>query len=98
MKFKIDLKTFKDFPNNEIFVRGKDFLPNDPEPIVFVAVKGGIEDWALYYKYDSYGSRHFQQIEDFFQDIKQTGDKIHDRETLKSLVPVTDEVLALYRD
>jgi hypothetical protein len=55
----------------------------------FVAVKGGGNDWAVYYalsvsKYPLYY-------------IMSNGDKMTNPESIKKCVPCTDEVLKLYR-
>lgn len=56
--------------------------------IGWIAIRGkGMHDWAIYYAED------WRSIEW----IREQGDKIHDFETIKRLVPCTQEALDLYR-
>lgn len=78
-----------------IFASG--VVPNSPEGIFasregghikWLAVRGGIHDWAIYY-----GWEHKS-----LESIRNWGDKLHNRETVISLVPCTNEALGMYRD
>lgn len=74
------------------------FAPDSPEGINmtnsgkslrWVAVRGqGAPDWAIYCHWS------WRDVEW----IKRMGDKVHDRKTIKRLVPCTAEVLKRYRD
>lgn len=54
----------------------------------WVATRGGIHDWAIYI-HEAYHSEEY---------VKNSGDKIHNREIVKKLVPCDDEALGMYRD
>lgn len=54
----------------------------------WIAKTGGGNDWAIYIAPSDWSE----------DQIKATGDKVHDRESIKKLVPCTDEVLERYRD
>lgn len=54
----------------------------------WVAVRGGIHDWAIYVHKASWSE----------EEIKSNGDKVHSRETVKKLVPCDDQALGMYRD
>lgn len=53
----------------------------------WVASRGDIHDWAIYVgrEHQSYG------------EVKAIGDKVHDENNIKRLVPCTDEALKMYR-
>lgn len=53
----------------------------------WVAVRGGAPDWKIYCHY----------IEKSKEEVASNGDKIHDPETIKRLVPCTDEAFKMYR-
>jgi hypothetical protein len=53
----------------------------------WVAVRGGAPDWKIYC--------HF--AEKTQEEIASNGDKVHDEETIRRLVPCTDEALKMYR-
>lgn len=89
---KIDKLMFEKFGNNNIFARGHDV----ERKVFWVAVKGAIEDWALYMLDDGI-KRRFDHEDAMFQHIKDWGVKSHSEETIRDLVPVTDEVFKLYR-
>ena len=54
----------------------------------WVAVRGGSHDWAIY----------CDLLYKTIDEVRDTGNKVHDRETVKRLVPCNDEALAMYRD
>ena len=55
----------------------------------FIAVRGGIHDWAIYYM--PAGQWPIERILSY-------GEKMHNRESIRMCVPCDDEALALYRD
>lgn len=55
--------------------------------IRWVAVRGGMHDWAIYYG-------HLNKSE---YDIKSYGDKITGEENIKRLVPCDEEAFKMYR-
>jgi hypothetical protein len=62
-------------------------LSNSGNPLRWVAVRGGIEDWAIYVGWQWGDENH----------IKDFGDKIHDKDNIRKLVPCDDEALKMYR-
>lgn len=54
----------------------------------WVAVRGGIHDWAIYVYWEAMSEEW----------IKAHGDKVHDRNNIKRLVKCDDEALGMYRD
>lgn len=77
-----------------IFASGE-FLDNDlginfqgtGKQLKWVAVRGGIHDWAIYCHYAEYPNDY----------IARSGDKIHNLESVKQLVACDEESLAWYR-
>jgi hypothetical protein len=57
------------------------------KPLRWVAVRGGAPDWAIYAHF-SYKSS---------EEVARVGDKVFGKETIRQLVPCTDEALAMYR-
>ena len=59
----------------------------------WVAVRGGIEDWAIY---------EVNPWEDpdkwDWNRIKEMGDKVHSRYTIEELVPSASDAMEMYRD
>lgn len=65
---------------------------NDPRlykegKVRWLAKKGGIVDWCIYY-------HHAEHDEEY---VKSYGDKVFTKDTIRDLVPCTDEVFKLYR-
>lgn len=56
--------------------------------IKWVAVRGGIHDWCIYY----------DKPEKTKEEIAAFGFKIHDRELIQRLVPADKEAINMYRD
>lgn len=53
----------------------------------WVATRGGIHDWAIYI-----------QSEDWPEsEVKRMGDKVHNENTVRALVPCDDEAMEMYR-
>ena len=72
-----------------IFVRGEEFIPeiSPDKKLRWVAVRGGIADWAIYCHL-AYNS---------FEFVHSCGDKIFDESVIRKLVPCTDEAWERYR-
>lgn len=63
---------------------------NPKKPLQIVVVKGYINDWAIYVE---------SMEEDMTYDqVRDCGNKIHNRETIKLLIDCDEEVLKRYRD
>lgn len=75
-------------PQNTMFATG---VVNDPrlhsEMVRWVAQRGGIHDWAVYFDLEHYS----------IGEVKATGCKIITEDVIRSLVPCTDEALQMYR-
>ena len=56
-------------------------------PVRWVAVRGGIEDWALYY-------HHAGASEEF---VMSSGDKCFTPQVIRDLVPCEDDAYNMYR-
>lgn len=54
----------------------------------WVATRGGIHDWAIYIHKADWSE----------EEVARVGDKVHNRDNVKNLVPCDDEALAMYRD
>lgn len=63
-------------------------LTNSGRTLRWVACRGGIHDWAIYAHTDNHDKYW----------IKARGDKVHNRESVKKLVPCDDNALRMYRD
>lgn len=57
------------------------------EKVMWVAKRGYIHDWTIYYHWEKYEQRY----------VLEHGDKLFNRETIRRLVPCTDEAFLLYR-
>lgn len=57
------------------------------EEMAWIAVRGGVPDWAIYYHYSSCEISH----------IKDYGDKCHDQSLIRELVPCDDDAFSAYR-
>lgn len=63
---------------------------NPKKPLKVIAVKGQINDWAIYVE-SMEKTQSYEQVKDW-------GNKIHNKETIKLLVDCDKEVLERYRD
>lgn len=63
---------------------------NPEKPLKIIAIKGFINDWALYVE-------SMEETQSYEQ-VKNVGNKIHSREVIKLLVDCDDEVLERYRN
>jgi hypothetical protein len=66
-------------------------MANTGNPIKWVAVRGYIHDWAIY-------TDNPYSPQSSYEEVANMGDKVHDRETIKKLVPCDEEALNMYRD
>lgn len=68
---------------------------NGKRTFMYVAVRGGIHDWAIY------TSLNAIPMVDFWagdaEGIHRCGEKVVDRELIKKLVPCDDEAFKMYR-
>lgn len=58
------------------------------QDLKWVATRGQIHDWAIYIAPADWADLR----------VKEMGDKVHNRESIKKLVPCDDESLEMYRD
>jgi hypothetical protein len=68
------------------------FAQGEIEGKKWVAVRGGIHDWAMYL-----ANPYSLGFEDSFLAVKKFGNKIVDEEIIKKLVPCDDEAFEMYR-
>lgn len=91
----LTLQQLKDMEPSIIFATGETTDGYDAvnmygkgQELRWVAVRGGIHDWAIYIAPSDWNE----------EDIKRMGDKVHNRQSIKKLVPCDDEALEMYRD
>jgi len=86
---KLTLDELKEMKPGQIIKKGEGVYPElwQKGDLRWVAVRGGIEDWAIYYHSTNHG---YDYITDF-------GDKIYDEKIIRKLVPCTDEAWGMYR-
>jgi len=82
MKEKLTVEKLKEMKPHTIFAFGELMSRK------WVAVRGEVHDWAVYYG----------DIYDNPNAIALQGDKIYDRELIEFLVPADKEALLLYRN
>lgn len=85
---------FLEIPAREVFAKGiaRDDVDGlnmlgTGNPLYWVAVKGRIDDWAIYCSWSS---------NELF--IRDHGEKVHDRKGIQNVINVDERVLARYRD
>lgn len=91
---QLTLQMLKDMTPHTIFATGVAHdeahalnMTGSGKALRWIAVRGGIHDWAIYC--------HFQEYSpDWIQDH---GDKVHSDVHIKMLVPCDDEAFAMYR-
>ena len=66
-------------------------MANTGKVIKWVAVRGYIHDWAIY-------TDNPYSPQPSYAGVRDLGDKVHNRESVKKLVPCDEEALAMYRD
>lgn len=95
----LTLKELKEMEPDTIFAEGT--LVDSPEEIhlagtgrtvKWVAVRGGIHDWAIYCQ-----PVYSEPLEWSNERIRSNGDKIHNENYIKKLVPCDDEAFKMYR-
>ena len=72
-----------------IFAKGETYEDNG-DTIHWVAVRGGIADWAVYYSYETGEVVDWDWIKDY-------GNKVITKEWIRELVPCTNEAFRKYR-
>ena len=84
----LTLEKLKAMESNTIFASGvTDDSRLYKDPVRWVAVRGGIWDWAIYY--------HTPEHTEYY--IKRSGDKCYIDVVIKELVHCDDEAFAMYR-
>lgn len=90
---------FRQIENDSIFAQGLMLdspigynLQGTENVVRWVAVKGDVEDWAIYYQNPSYGHLAWD-----FEQVKQQGDKLHHPVWINKLVPCDNKMRQLYR-
>lgn len=91
----LTLQQLKDMEPDTIFATGETTdspdganMTGSGQPLHWIATRGEIHDWAIY----------IQKADWSDDEIKRLGDKVHNRETVKKLVPCDAEALEMYRD
>ena len=84
----ITKEALKNMKSGELFATGTGtFEELDEREIRWVAVRGGIHDWAIYYHLPIHSKEY----------IAKNGDKIFTKSVIKRLVPCNDEAFNLYK-
>jgi hypothetical protein len=85
----LTLQKLKDMEPGEIIATGvtKDDRLYAKAELRWVAVRGGIWDWALYYHFATHGVEY----------VKTSGDKSFTEAVIRELVPCDDEAWDMYR-
>lgn len=85
----LTIDKLKEIKPNSIFARGVVYEPKlyKEDEIKWVAVRGGIHDWAIYY--------HHADMSDEY--VKYYGDKVFSKDVIKSLVPCDKMAFSMYR-
>lgn len=79
----LTLEQLKEFKPHEIFATGL-----TPDGWGWVAVRGGIHDWAIYVD---------PSREKTPEETARWGDKVHYEKVIREMVPCTDEAMEWYR-
>lgn len=106
----IDLEEFKELPHDTIFDTGvfidsseEGFIDGLPtihaqntggKRMAWVAVKGMIHDWAIYYAHEKI---EFLDTLTPLIFVRNHGMKLYEYKNIKKLVPCSDDVLKCYR-
>lgn len=90
----LTLQELKDIEPNTMFATGLTVdspdgvnMTNSERPLRWVAVRGGIHDWAIYIQNSGWGEAQ----------VRSNGDKVRREEHIKKLVPCDDQAFAMYR-
>ena len=89
-------KFLKEVKPHQIFrvvIEEVDFMTGKPLKLIFVAVRGEIEDWALYCIKDDY-TKSYNQLR---ENCRDNGDKVTFKENIKHIMSCSDDLLELYR-
>ncbi len=94
MENLLTIKEFDDIQDGNIFrvgklkdIPGQFYVSSFGQYLKFVAVKGVINDWTIYYGRETLSTDY----------IMKHGNKVQSDENIRKCVPCTDEVLKLYR-
>lgn len=84
------------------FNNAKNIDENNETPVKWVAIRGGIHDWAIYHSMDANICKadYFDDSEHLnasTEQIARGGAKLYDENKIKEFVPCDDEAFALYR-
>lgn len=93
----LTLEMLKLIPAHTIFASGQFILETNPDGAVWkkwVAVRGGIHDWAIYAVEGPEELVYFWA----WEHIKSNGDKISWKSKAREIVACDDEAYAMYRD
>jgi len=110
----ITIKDLKGMPSNTIFASGigliehpwfnnaKNVDENNETPIKWVAIRGGIHDWAIYHSMDANICKadYFddsEHLEASNERIARGGAKLTNAKKIKEFVPCDDEAFNMYR-
>ena len=84
----LTLQKLKDLPESAAFATGVTTNPRfHYEAVRWVAKRGLIHDWAIYYQVKSWSARQ----------VMQTGEKCISESIIRELVPCDDEAFKMYR-
>ena len=90
----ITLEELKEMEPNTIFADGLAVdspiginMTNSGQNLRWIAIRGGIWDWAIY----------CHTADKSLEWIKKSGDKVHNENTVKKLVPCDKEAFEMYR-
>ena len=95
----LTLDQLQDMPPHIMFAHGT--LVDSPDEfhlagtgntVRWVALRGGIHDWAIYAQNPHYGNMAWSD-----ERIARNGDKITNEKYIKKLVPCDDEAFGMYR-
>jgi hypothetical protein len=81
----LTLKQLQEMEPNVIFKK-EEFMGSDVS-FRWVAVRGGIHDWAIY----------AGPVANSYEWVKRFGNKIYSKKLIRSLVPCDDESFKMYR-
>ena len=90
----LTLKKLKEMKSGTIFAKGEIIdspyginMANTSKLLKWVAVRGGIHDWAIY----------CHLALNSYEWIRSQGNKVHSEENIKKLVPCDEEAFNMYR-
>lgn len=97
----LTIEKLKSMEPKKIFAHGHTYITNfsgDSTWTKWVAIRGGIHDWAIYISYSTnLGMEHEKHLSADWMSIAQYGDKLCDDDKIRELVPCTDEAFEKYR-